>query len=45
MQKLDKFIYSAKYLPTILYFGPVGFFGYDIYCNVINETEFLNVYS
>ena len=41
MQRLEKFIYSFKYLPPILYFGSVGFLGYDIYCNVINETEFL----
>jgi hypothetical protein len=45
MKKLEKFIYSFKYLPAILYFGPVGLFGYDIYCNIINETEFLNVYT
>ena len=45
MQKLEEFIYSVKYLPAILYFGPVGLFGYDIYCNVTNETEFLNVYT
>ena len=45
MQKLEKFIYSIKYLPSILYFGSVGLLGYDIYCDVINETEFLNVYT
>ncbi len=45
MQKLEELIYSVKYLPAILYFGPVGLFGYDIYCNVTNETEFLNVYT
>ena len=45
MEKLEKFIYSAKYLPPILYFGSVGLLGYDIYCNVINETEFLNTYT
>ena len=45
MQKLEKFIYSVKYLPAILYFGSVGLYGYDIYCNEINETEFLNVYT
>jgi len=44
MQKLEKLIYSVKYLPAILYFGPIGLIGYDIYCNVINETEFLNEY-
>ena len=45
MQKLEKFICSVKYLPAILYFGSVGLYGYDIYCNEINETEFLNVYT
>ncbi len=45
MEKLEKFIYSVKYLPPILYFGSVGLLGYDIYCNVINETEFLDVYT
>ncbi len=45
MQKLEKFILSIKYLPAILYFGSVGLFGYDIYCNIINETEFLNIYT
>ena len=45
MEKLEKFIYSVKYLPPILYFGSVGLIGYDIYCNVVNETEFLNAYT
>ena len=45
MEKLEKFIYSVKYLPPILYFGSVALIGYDIYCNVVNETEFLNVYT
>ena len=45
MEKLEKFIYSVQYLPQILYFGSVGLIGYDIYCNVVNETEFLNVYT
>ena len=45
MEKLEKFIYSVKYLPPILYFGSVGLLGYDIYYNIINETEFLNVYT
>ena len=44
MKKLEKLIYSVKYLPAILYFGSVGMIGYHIYCNLINETEFLNVY-
>ena len=45
MHKLEKFIYSVKHLPAILYFGSVGLIVYDIYCNIINETEFLNVYT
>tara|TARA_B100001059_G_scaffold75867_1_gene73420 strand:- start:328 stop:531 length:204 start_codon:yes stop_codon:yes gene_type:complete len=45
VEKLEKFIYSVKYLPPILYFGSVGLIGYDIYCNVVNETEFLNAYT
>ena len=45
MQKLENFIYSVKYLPTILYFGSVALLGYDIYCDLINGTEFLNVYT
>ena len=44
MEKLEKLIYSVKYLPPILYFGSVGLLGYDIYCNIVNEKEFLNVY-
>ena len=44
MEKLEKLIYSVKYLPTILYFGTVGLVGFHIYCDVINETEFLNKY-
>ena len=45
MDKLEKLIYSVKYLPPILYFGSVGLIGYDIYCNVIKETEFLSEYT
>ena len=45
MQKLENFIYSVKYLPPVLYFGSVGLLGYDIYCDLINDTEFLNVYT
>ena len=45
MEKLVKFIYSFKYMPTILYFASVGLLGYDIYCNIIKQTEFLNVYT
>ena len=45
MQKLEKFILSVKYLPTILYFGSVVLLGYHIYCDIINKTEFLNEYT
>lgn len=45
MDKVEKLIYSVKYLPPLLYFGSVGLIGYDIYCNVIKETEFLNGYT
>tara|TARA_B110000046_G_C12763198_1_gene301794 strand:- start:320 stop:550 length:231 start_codon:yes stop_codon:yes gene_type:complete len=41
MEKLEKLIYSVKYLPQILYFGSVGLIGYDIYCSAINDTEFI----
>ena len=45
MEKLEKFIYSVRYLPPILYFGSVALLGYDIYCDLNNDTEFLNVYT
>jgi len=45
MEKLEKFIYSVKYLTYILYFVSFALLGYDIYCDVTNDTEFLNVYS
>ena len=45
MQKLEEFIYSVKYLPPTLYFGSIGLLGYDFYCDVFNETEFLNGYT
>ena len=45
MDKVEKLIYSVKYLPPLLYFGSVGLIWYDIYCNVIKETEFLNGYT
>ena len=41
MEKLEKFIYSVKYLPTILYFGSFGLIIYNYYC----DKEFLNVYT
>ena len=45
MKKIEKFIYSANYLPPLLYFCSVALLAYDIYCDVINEKEFLNVYT
>ena len=44
MDKLEKLIYSVKYLPPFLYFGTVGLIGYDIYCYFIKDTEFLGDY-
>ena len=45
MDKVEKLIYSVKYLPPLLYFGSVGLIGYDIYCNIVKDTEFLNEYA
>ena len=45
MEKLEKFIYSVKYLPPILYFGSVALIIYDIYYNLVYKTKFLNVYT
>ena len=42
MKKLEEFIYSVKYLPSILYFGSLGLLGYDIYSQIFNDVEFLN---
>ena len=42
---IEKLIYSNKYLPPLLYFGPVVLIAYDIYCDVIKETEFLNEFT
>ena len=39
MQKLEKFIYSVKFLPPILYFGSIGLLIYNF------EVEFLNYYT
>ena len=44
MQKLENFIHSVKYLPSVLYFGSIGLLMYDNYFYVINKKEFLNVY-
>ena len=45
MEKLEKFIYSFKYLPPLLYFGSAGLLGYDFYSQIFNKTELLNVYT
>ena len=45
MDKLEKLIYSVKHLPAFLYFGSVALIGYNIYCNIIIEAEFLNEYT
>lgn len=37
--KLEKFILSVKYLPTILYFGSIGLLIYNF------EVEILNYYT
>ena len=34
MEKLEKFIYSFKYLPPILYFGSVGLILLDIFLDI-----------
>ena len=39
MEKLEKFILSVKYLPTILYFGSIGLLIYNF------KVEFLNDYT
>ena len=44
MDKLEKLIYSHKYLPPYLYFGSAGLIGFDIYSNIFIEEEFLNQY-
>ena len=44
MDKLEKLIYSHKYLPPFLYFGSAGLIGFDIYSNIFIEEEFLNQY-
>ena len=38
---VEKFIYSNKYLPPLLYFGSAGIIFYDIYCNILNGASFI----
>ena len=42
MNKSEKPIYWVNNLPSILYFGSVGIVFYDVYCNAVTDTEFLN---
>ena len=44
MDKLEKLIYSNKYLPPFLYFGSAVLIGFDIYSDIFKEVEFLNQY-
>ena len=42
MEKLEKFILSVKYLPTILYFGSIGLLIYNFELEILNDyTETL----
>ena len=42
MQKLEKFILSVKYLPTILYFGSIGLLIFNFEVEILNDyTETL----
>ena len=44
MDKLEKLIYSHKYLPSFLYSGSAGLIGFDIYSDIFKEVKFLNQY-
>ena len=44
MDKLEKLIYSVKYLPQILYFGSVGVIFYDAYCDIFKGASFIPNY-
>ena len=44
MDKLEKFIFSKKYLPSILYFGSLLVIIIDIYCNEFTSYEFMPSY-
>ena len=44
MDKLEKLIYSHKFLPPFLYFGSAGLIGFDIYFDIFKDVEFLNQY-
>ena len=41
MEKLEKFIYSIKYLPGILYFGSFGTILFDAYSYIFMEGNFI----
>ena len=44
MDKLEKFIFSKKYLPSILYFATLLVIIIDIYCNEFTSYEFMPSY-
>ncbi|PDH47427.1 MAG: hypothetical protein CND26_02320 [Bacteroidetes bacterium MED-G13] len=44
MDKLEKLIYSVKYLPHVLYFGSLALIICDTYFYFIGERQFLNQY-
>ena len=41
MDKLEKFIFSKKHLPSIVYFGSLTVIIIDIYCNEFTSYEFI----
>ena len=41
MQKFEKFIYSVKYLPGILYFGSFGIILFDAYSYIFMQGNFI----
>ena len=40
MDKLEKLIYSVKYLPNILYFGTLGWLIYSFYTQIYLGYEY-----
>lgn len=44
MDKLEKLIYSVKYLPQVLYFGSLVLIICDAYFYFIGKKQFLNQY-
>ena len=44
MDKLERLIYSVKYLPQVLYFGSLVLIICDAYFYFIGKKQFLNQY-